>query len=360
MTLPLKPPVAPMEARSVDTIPTGRDWQYEPKWDGFRCLAFRDGRKVELQSKSGQPLARYFPDLVLALGQLPAKRFVLDGEIVIPVRGRLSFDELLMRIHPAASRVNKLAAEFPATYIVFDLLADERGRSLVELLLSARRKRLEAFAEQYFAGAEQVRLSPATTQLAVARRWWSSSGSDLDGVIAKQRELPYCMGERDGMVKIKRQRTADCVVGGFRYAEGKKEVGSLLLGLYDDEGLLHHVGYTSSFKAADRKAITRRVESLVAPPGFTGRAPGGPSRWSTKRSTEWQPLKSKLVVEVEYDHFTGDRFRHGTRLVRWRPDKAPTQCTLAQVSGRGASTKLLATVRRTAKSGRRAKTVRIR
>jgi ATP-dependent DNA ligase len=342
MPLELKPPLEPMEAESVEEIPTGDEWQYEPKWDGFRCLAFRSGDKIELQSKSGQPLARYFPDLVAALLTVKAKQFVLDGEIVIPISGRLSFDELLLRIHPAASRVKKLAAEHPATYIVFDLLAGERGKSLVDQALAERRPRLEKFAERFLAGHKDIRLSPATTRLAQAKKWLGASGGNLDGIIAKRLDLPYRSGERDGMQKIKRRRTADCVVGGFRYAEGQRVIGSLLLGLYDDEGLLNHVGFTSSFKAADRKRITGIVESLIGPPGFTGNAPGGPSRWSTKRSTEWQPLKPKLVVEVEYDHFTGGRFRHGTHFLRWRPDKAPRQCTLAQVEqSRGASLRLL-------------------
>ena len=342
MSLELKLPLLPMEARAVDEIPVGNQWQYEPKWDGFRCLAFRDGPRVKLQSKAGQPLARYFPELVAALLKLAVKTFVLDGEIVIPVAGRLSFDELLMRIHPAASRVKKLSAEFPAMLIVFDLLTDGRGRSLVTEPLAKRRPLLERFAARYFAGHDDIRLSPATPRLATAKQWFRKTGGDLDGIIAKRLDMPYRSGERDAMVKIKHRRTADCVVGGFRYAEGKKVIGSLLLGLYDDAGLLHHVGFTSSFKAADRKPVTERVEGLIAPPGFTGRAPGGPSRWSTKRSTQWQPLKPKLVVEVEYDHFTGNRFRHGTQLVRWRPDKAPRQCTLDQVAGkRGASLALL-------------------
>jgi ATP-dependent DNA ligase len=343
MPLELHAPLPPMEAESVDEIPLGTQWQYEPKWDGFRCIVFRDGDKIELQSKSGQPLARYFPDLVESIRALRVKKFVLDGEIVIPIAGRLSFDDLLLRVHPAASRVKKLAAEHPAMLIVFDLLADERGKSLVEQPLSARREKLDKFAAKYFAKQADIRLSPATTKLATAKRWLSGAGQNLDGVIAKRLDLEYRSGERDGMQKIKRQRTADCVVGGFRFAEGKQVVGSLLLGLYDAEGLLHHLGFTSSFNAADRAKITKLVTPLVGPPGFTGRAPGGPSRWSTKRSTEWQPLQTKLVVEVQYDHFTGERFRHGTRLLRWRGDKAPSQCTFDQVRRKGgASLKLLA------------------
>jgi ATP-dependent DNA ligase len=335
MPLELKTPLAPMEATAVDEIPVGDEWQYEPKWDGFRCLAIREGAHVQLQSKSGQPLARYFPDLVAALLKVKARQFVLDGEIVVPVGGRLSFDNLLLRVHPAESRVKKLAAEHPAMLVVFDLLASERGKSLLNLPLAERRERLEAFTAKYLRENKDIRISPAATDLAQARRWFKTVGGNLDGIIAKRLDLPYQAGNREGMLKIKHRHTADCVVGGFRYAEGKKVVGSLLLGLYDDEGLLHHVGFTSSFKHSERKAITRRVERLIAPPGFTGRAPGGKSRWSTRRSTEWQPLKTKLVVEVEYDHFTGGRFRHGTNLVRWRSDKAPRQCKLDQVQRRG-------------------------
>jgi ATP-dependent DNA ligase len=327
-----------MEAESVDEIPLGEQWQYEPKWDGFRCIASRDGDDVELQSKSGQPLARYFPDLVEALKSLGAKKFTLDGEIVIPIAGRLSFDDLLLRVHPAESRVRKLAAEHPAMFIVFDLLRDERGKALLDHHLTERRQRLEKFATRYFKGHDDIRLSPATDDLKVAQKWFRTVGNNLDGIIAKRVDLPYQSGNREGMVKIKHLRTCDCVVGGFRYAEKGKVVGSLLLGLYDKQGLLNHVGFTSGFKAADRAAITKRLEPLIEPPGFTGRAPGGPSRWSTRRSDEWQPLAPKLVVEVEYDHFTGDRFRHGTRLLRWRPDKPPQQCTLDQVAKRGGKT----------------------
>jgi ATP-dependent DNA ligase len=331
-----------MEATSVDQFPVGDEWQYEPKWDGFRCLVFRDGEQVHLQSKSGQSLGRYFPDLVAEFRGLGAKRFVLDGEIVISVKGRLSFDDLLMRIHPAESRVRKLAAEFPAMFLAFDFLADIRGRSLLHRKLQERRARLEKFAGRYFCDHPAVQLSPATRQLATAKKWFRASGGNLDGIIAKRTDLPYRSGARDAMQKIKHHRTVDCVVGGFRYATGKKIVGSLLLGLYDNEGLLHHVGFTSSFAAAERAKITERVEPLISPPGFTGRSPGGPSRWSTKRSSEWQPLKPKLVVEVSYDHFTGDRFRHGTKMLRWRPDKNPRTCSFDQISrAKGTTLKLL-------------------
>ena len=335
MPLEVKPPLEPMEALSVDEIPEGEGWQYEPKWDGFRCLAFRDDDDIHLQSKSGQPLARYFPDIVAALAQLKAKQFVLDGELAIPIGQGLSFDELLLRVHPAESRVRKLAAEHPAILITFDLLADQRGKSLLNLKLKDRRQRLEQFADTYLPEDGSIRLSPATDDLRQAKRWFKAVGGSLDGIIAKRADMAYLAGERTGMQKIKQVRTVDCVVGGFRYASKKQEVGSLLLGLYDDDGLLHHVGFTSSFKAKDRKALTEKVEKLIKPPGFTGRAPGGPSRWSTKRSTEWQPLAPKLVLEVQYDHFTGGRFRHGTTIVRWRPDKAPKSCKMDQVTGHG-------------------------
>jgi ATP-dependent DNA ligase len=332
MTLPISPPFAPMEALSVDTIPDGANWQYEPKWDGFRCLVFRDADSVALQSKSGQPMTRYFPELVAAAAALKATRFVLDGEIVVPDGRAFSFDALLQRIHPAASRVKKLAGETPALIVVFDLLAAD-GDDLTGEPLSERRRRLEAFAARVLTGHRTFRLSPATTKLADAKRWLAQVGATLDGIIAKRRDLAYESGNRHGMQKIKNYRSADCVVGGFRYNEGKKTVGSLLLGLYNEEGLLDHVGFTSSMKSGEKKTLTGKLEKLIAAPGFTGAKPGGPSRWSTKRSSEWKPLKPKLVVEVCYDHFSGGRFRHGTRLLRWRPDKAPRQCTIEQVIG---------------------------
>jgi ATP-dependent DNA ligase len=333
MALPLKQPYLPMEAKSVEQLPASDEWQYEPKWDGFRCLAFRDGDRVDLQSKSGQPLGRYFPELVEALVKLKAKQFVIDGEIVVPVQGKFSFDDLLMRIHPAASRIKKLAQETPAKLIVFDLLVNDRGRSLVDLRLSERRKKLDAFAKKVFARNKFLELSPCTRDLRIAKDWLRGAGVDLDGVIAKRIDLPYQSGNRHGMVKVKRLRTADCVVGGFRYASEGKVVGSLLLGLYDVKGLLHHVGFSASFKASEKPALTKKLEKLIKPPGFTGNAPGGPSRWATERSAEWQPLAPKLVVEVQYDHFTGGRFRHGTKFLRWRPEKKPRQCTLEQVHG---------------------------
>jgi ATP-dependent DNA ligase len=325
-----------MEARAVATIPRGEEWQYEPKWDGFRCLAFRDGNELYLQSKSGQPLARYFPEMVEALLTLGARRFVLDGELVVP-RGRtLAFDDLLQRIHPAESRVRKLAAATPALFIAFDLLVDERRSSWVERTLAERRPRLEQFAARYFTAQARIVLSPASSDPRAAARWFRSTRGALDGVIAKRTDMAYSSGDREGMQKVKPRRTADCVVGGFRYASKGGAVGSLLLGLYDDEGHLNHVGFTSSQSEAERRALVPKLRKLIRPPGFTGDAPGGPSRWSTERSTEWEPLRPTLVAEVEYDHVTAGRFRHGTRFLRFRPDKAPRQCTddqLAQPSG---------------------------
>jgi len=336
-----------MEARSVDTIPRGPEWQYEPKWDGFRCLLSRQGINVDLRSKSGEDLTRYFPELVEAALRLKATVFVLDGEIIVPDGKAFSFDDLLQRIHPAASRVKKLSQETPALYLAFDLLATAEDKKLSAQPLRARRPALEAFAKSQFESSPTFRLSPATVSYAIARKWLAQAGGGCDGVMAKRLDLSYQSGNRDGMQKIKNFRSADCVVGGFRYAtnklNGKKVVGSLLLGLYDDDGLLHHVGFTSAIKQQEKPALTAKLEPLVAKPGFTGNAPGGPSRWSTDRSAQWCPLKPKLVIEVAYDHFSGERFRHGTSILRWRPDKAPEQCTFDQLKQKTADPiKLLA------------------
>jgi ATP-dependent DNA ligase len=335
MNLPIQPPFPPMEALSVDRIPTGDQWQYEPKWDGFRCLAFRDEDEVQLQSKAGQPLARYFPELVEALKALKPRRFVLDSEIAIPVGQKLSFEDLQLRLHPAESRVRKLAAQTPAIMIVFDLLVDEKGRSLIEEPLANRRAKLQAFAAKHFNEESSIFLSPATTELKIATKWFSNPGESLDGIIAKLRNVPYQSGERTGMQKIKQIRSVECVVGGFRYGTNSKLVGSLLLGLYDEAGLLHHVGFCSAIKASEKSELTKKLESLRKAPGFTGRSPGGPSRWSTERSGQWEPLDPKVVLEVAYDHFTGGRFRHGTKFIRWRPDKSPRQCGMDQVDQSG-------------------------
>jgi ATP-dependent DNA ligase len=347
LTLELRPPFPPMEALSVTEVPVGDCWQYEPKWDGFRCLVFRDKRKVDLQSKSLRMLTRYFPDLVEAMLALEATNFVLDGEIVVPEDGAFSFDALLQRIHPAPSRIKRLASETPAQLIVFDLLAGANGRSLIRQPLSERRRELEAFVRRYVQAGMPIRLSPATAKLAQAKRWLDRVGAALDGIIAKRRDFDYRSGDRTGMLKIKNYRSADCVVGGFRYNQGMKVVGSLLLGLYDRAGALNHVGFTSTIPNAEKKVLTARLEKLIAPPGFTGNKPGGPSRWSTRRSADWLPLKPKLVAEVCYDQFSGDRFRHGTSFRRWRPDKSPRQCTMEQVKQKKADlTKLLGEAQR--------------
>lgn len=323
-----------MEARSVDDLPHGAEWQYEPKWDGFRCLLIRTANRVRLQSKAGRDLARYFPEVAAAAVKLAETRFTLDGELVIAAGERFSFDALLQRIHPAASRVKRLALETPAVFLAFDLLccgADE----FAKLPLAERRPALERFARRHFASHALFRLSPASRNRATARRWLAASGGGSDGVIAKRLDLAYQGGNRDGMQKIKRLRSADCVIGGFRYGErrsGKRKVaGSLLLGLYDQDGLLHHVGFTSAIKSDDKVALTDVLEAIVSDHSFTGNTPGGPSRWSTKRSAEWRPVKPKFVVEVSYDHFTGGRFRHGTTILRWRSDKRPRQCTMEQL-----------------------------
>lgn len=329
MAFPIPIETPPMEAKSVEQLPTGAGWQFEPKWDGFRCLAFRDGGEVDLRAKSGKPLGRYFPEMVEALKALRAERFVLDGELAIPVGASLSFDALQLRLHPAESRIRKLAGETPAILILFDILATPAGEVLIERTLKERRAALEAFMASV--ESPSVRLTPFTRDAAEAKRWLNRTNGALDGVIAKPLDGPYLPGER-AMLKVKCLRTADCVVGGFRYESKSKLVGSLLLGLYNERGLLDHVGFTSTITNAERAELTRKLEALAGGEGFTGNAPGGPSRWSTERSTEWVPLRPELVVEVRYDHVTGGRFRHGTKLMRWRPDKAPRQCTFEQLA----------------------------
>jgi ATP-dependent DNA ligase len=340
--LPIPLDFAPMEAKLTGELPEEMGWRFEPKWDGFRCLAFRSADAVELRAKSGKPLGRYFPEMVAALKALPVERFIVDGELTISVGCELSFEALQMRLHPAESRVRKLAAETPATLVLFDCLMDARGGSLVEAPFTRRRAELEALFKRLGA-PEQLRLSPGTEDLAEARAWLAQTGAALDGVVAKRLDGPYLAGER-AMLKIKRMRTADCVVGGFRYEQGGHDVGSLLLGLYDADGRLDHVGFTATITDAERRPLTLALEAIAGGPGFTGRAPGGPSRWSGERSAEWTPVKPELVVEVRYDHVTGDRFRHGTKLLRWRPDKAPEQCTLAQLRAEAAPERLVTTL----------------
>jgi ATP-dependent DNA ligase len=322
------PLVAPMEARTADALPVGDEWQYEPKWDGFRCLAYAAPGRVSLYSKAGKGLERFFPEVAALLAERVRRPCVLDGELTVAIDGRLSFEALQARLHPAESRIRRLSRETPARYALFDCL--QAGKApLLDLPLDVRRAALADLVATF--DAEALFLSEATFDLAAAESWLAASGGDTDGVVAKRRDDAYHPGER-AMVKVKRRRTADCVVGGFRYARDARVVGSLLLGLYNDAGELDHVGFTSGLSAAERRALTPRLEKLIAPPGFTGRAPGGPSRWSTDRSADWQPLRPELVVEVSFDHVTGDRFRHGTRFLRWRPDKAPEQCRMEQLA----------------------------
>lgn len=321
--------IAPMEAKAADALPSDiGKWQYEPKWDGFRCLAFKAGVEVDLRAKSGKPLGRYFPEVVSMLRELKAREFVVDGEIVIEVEGLLSFDALQMRLHPADSRIRKLSVETPAKLILFDLLANADG-SLMHQPLSARREALQSFVKS--AGHIGIELSRCTQDFATAAKWLGDSGhGSTDGVVAKLVDDEYRPGKRS-MVKVKHLRTADCVVGGFRYLSNAREVGSLLLGLYNDQDRLDHVGFTSTIAREDRAKLTRDLEALRSPPGFTGKTPGGPSRWSTERSGRWEPVRPQLVAEVRFDHVTGDRFRHGTKFLRWRPDKDPRQCTFEQI-----------------------------
>jgi ATP-dependent DNA ligase len=326
-----------MEAKRVDAVPSGDEWLYEPKWDGFRAVIFRDHDDVAIQSKAGQPLARYFPEVVDAIRALKAKEFVLDGEIVVPVNGRLSFDDLLQRIHPAEKRVRKLAAETPAQYFAFDLLA-LKSKDLTPLPIEERREKLNAFFEDV--ESELVHVSPATTDRKIALAWFEKFGTlGLDGVMAKRLGEPYHSGDREGMVKVKHLKTADCVVGGFRYGEGTNTVGSMLLGLYDDEGRLVFIGHTSSIKKTEREALTKKLEAMRAENPFEVRVPGGPSRWASEKTGEWVPLRPELVCEVEYDYFSQGRFRHGSKFLRWRPDKKPRQCTMDQVLPNAASRK---------------------
>jgi ATP-dependent DNA ligase len=357
--LPFQPPYPPAEAKSVKDLPHESGWLYEPKWDGFRCLAFRNGNEIVLQSKAGQPLGRYFPEIVSALLAVHARKFVLDGEIVIRRGKGLDFDALLQRIHPAASRIHRLSQETPATYMVFDLLVDAKTKALTAQPLSTRRKALQEFAGNNLGARrspkparnrsespnsadakERILLSPATGNFATAEKWMrEGAAAGWDGVIAKRLDCEYKSGERTGMVKTKRIRTADCVVGGFRWARKGGEVGSLLLGLYNGEGQLDHIGFSSSFTREDRKKLKSILKPLTVKDatkgGFSGKAPGGPSRWTKDdRDTEWTALKPKLVGEFQYDHFSGRRFRHGTKFLRWRPEKKPEQCTMEQVIGR--------------------------
>lgn len=340
LDLPIALPSAPMEAKRVEVIPSGDQWVFEPKWDGFRALVFRDGDQVVIQSKNQRPLTRYFPELESAFLSLRKKAFVLDGEITIPIGGRLSFDDLLQRIHPAESRVRALAEATPATFIAFDLLCRGRGSrgDLSARSFATRRENLVA----WFDSVEDARLSltPSTRERADAERWFRDlSREGLDGVIAKRRDLDYRFGERDGMQKVKHFRTVDCVVAGYRLKED--QAGSLVLGLFDGEGRLHHVGHTSSLPRELSREITPLLRTIDGESAFDVGGPGGPSRWSRGEAGAWQPVEPRLVAEVRYDHFSQGRFRHGSKFMRWRPDKDPEQCLLDQVVPAEGKSKLL-------------------
>jgi ATP-dependent DNA ligase len=327
----LKQPYLPMEAVSVSVIPVGPGWQYEPKWDGFRCLAFKDGNKIELQSKSQKPLTAYFPEVVDALRAVKPATCVLDGELVIPVNGELSFDHLLMRLSRGEGGPRRQAAQYPAVFFVFDILSDEEGRLLTGEPLGKRRLELERFAAGYLDENGTIRLSPATEDIEVARKWFGLAGGSLDGIVAKRIDVGYQPGTTRSVQKIKQRRTADCVVGGVILGAGGKSVSHVLLGLYED-GLLHFIG-SAPLKAAEGKRLAGMLGDLIQPPGFTGRLPAEVRAQFGYRISEWHPLAPKLVAEVEYGHFTGGRFRHGSKFLRWRPDKEISGCTIDQVSG---------------------------
>ncbi|MEP6680490.1 MAG: ATP-dependent DNA ligase [Chloroflexota bacterium] len=346
MAYPIEPPIAPMLAKPTPAIPDGAGWQYEPKWDGFRAIAFRDGDELYLQSRDLKPLNRYFPELEAPLRALSRTRYVIDGEVVIAGGAGLDFEALLLRIHPAASRVAMLAEQSPASFVAFDCLA-EGDEDLRERPLSERRARLEELLAD---APPAVLLTPATTDPAVAARWFEVfEGAGLDGVIAKRADAAYLPGKRE-MAKIKHRRSADCVVAGFRWHKNGPGtlVGSLLLGLFNDEGQLQHVGVTASFTAEKRRELVAVLEpyrsdaleghpwaewaSWQAEADTSGRRlPGATSRWNRGKDLSWVALRPELVCEVAYDHLQGDRFRHGTTFLRWRPDRSPSDCRYDQL-----------------------------
>ena len=312
----------PMEAESVDALPAGKAWLFEPKHDGFRCLAFKDGAEVDLRSRNQKPLGRYFPELVAMVARLPVERAVLDGEIVIRDE---AFETLQLRLHPAASRNIRLSQEFPATIVAFDLLADARGHSLLDRPYAERREALAALMKKVGKRRELI-LSKSTRSRTTALKWMRGVGHGLDGVVAKRLDLDYRAGER-AMLKHKLWKTIDCVVGGL-YVGADGRIDSLLLGLYDGQHLLHFVGRAPVHK--DAEAIMQRLRPLIGGAGFTGRMPGGKSRWTGKERTP-VPLRPREVVEVSADHITGDYMRHGARLLRWRPDRKPESCGMRQI-----------------------------
>jgi ATP-dependent DNA ligase len=344
LALPFQPPVEPMLAKLSNDIPDGEQWIYEPKWDGFRALVFKSGDEVYIQSRDLKPLGRYFPELEPQLRANLPDRCVLDGEIVIATNGRLDFEALLLRIHPAATRVRMLADQSPSSYVAWDLLAlgDEDLRALPQL---ERRKRLE---DAMAAAKPPIHITPATRDKAVAADWFSRfEGAGLDGVMAKPQDLAYLPGKR-AMIKVKHARTADCVVAGFRWYKGGKDklVGSLLLGLYDASGTLHHVGIAGSFKQTHRAELAEMLKPMregakdnhpwrdwaeFQDQETAQRKPGATSRWNRGKDLSWEPIRIELVAEVSFDHMQGTRFRHGTHFKRWRPDKPPSDCRYDQL-----------------------------
>ena len=335
MSLPVNPPIKPMLAKLQSEVPVGDEWAYEPKWDGFRAIVFRDHDHVHIASRDHKPLERYFPELVPAFQSCLPSRCVVDGEVVVTGTEGLEFDALLQRIHPAPSRIKLLSEQTPASFVAFDLLAldDDDLRSEG---LTTRRKALlgvvdhEAIPEP--GRGTKVSTTPQSVDRDEALLWLRTlEDIGLDGIIAKRHDVPYIEGERV-MIKVKQRRTADCVVGGYRLSKSKDGVGSLLLGLYDEHGTLHFVGHTSSFKAAERRKLLEQLRSLEGGESFKdGRSPGGPSRWNSGREVDWVPLRPELVCEVTYDKMQGERFRHASTFVRWRDDKKPAECTMDQV-----------------------------
>lgn len=326
--LPFQAPLEPMLAEAQDDIPRGEGWLYEPKWDGFRALVFREGERVHLCSRNGQPLERYFPEVVEGLKKALPPECVVDGEIILAGERGLDFEALQQRIHPAASRIARLSKETPAGFVAFDLLAlgadDLRGRATLE-----RRAQLLAA----FQGHDGFFVTPQTMEADVAQQWFHEfEGAGCDGVIARRTQLDYRPGERV-MVKIKHGRTADVVVGGYREGKTPGTVGSLLLGLYDEQGVLHHIGHTSSFSAKEKKALREKLLPLEGGTSFgAGRTPDAPSRWNKGKDTPtWVPLQPVLVCEVRYDYLQGPRFRHAATFLRWRTDKDPKACQYAQL-----------------------------
>ena len=315
--LPLSAPIKPQLARSARDLPDGEGWRYEPKWDGFRTIAFRDGGDVHLQSRNGKPMNRYFPEVVEQVLELPGERLVIDGEMIVVVDGIQEFDLLSQRIHPAASRVERLRQETPAAFVAFDLLAEE-DEVLMDLPYDERRERLAAVVEK------PVELTPMTPDREAAGTWLTGQS---EGVIAKRADAAYLPGERTGMAKIKRVRTADAVVQAFRFGKEPNTVGSLILGMYDDAGALHVVGHTSSFKAQQKRDLVEKLE----PYRTHEQGAGEPSRWKSDEELVWEGLRPELVVEVTFDHITGNRIRHGAKFQRWRDDKAPEECLISQL-----------------------------